>query len=134
MNNGSLEYLSVYLTMATTLFAVGISILTLTIAFTVNKRQTLEELFSKAKEGGMSLTISRKINASQKFIKKMQKVTNYAFYTTLISFVFILCCLLFHFFSYSNVFSFILLTLLLVVSLILVIKCLVVLARMYLKK
>ena len=134
MNNGGLEYLSVYLTMATTLFAVGISILTLTIAFTVNKRQTLEELFSKVKEGGMSLTISRKINASKKFINKMQKVTNCAFYITLISFVFILCCLLFHFLNYSTVFSFILLTLLLVVSLILVIKCLLVLGKMYLKK
>ena len=74
------DYLSFCFTIATTMFASGISILTLTVAFIANKRDALKTLMTNAQQSGFSLTIAKQIDAAQRFIKGMKDITNKAIY------------------------------------------------------
>lgn len=74
------DYLSFCFTIATTMFASGISVLTLTVAFISNKRDTLKTLTTYAQQSGISLTLGKQIDAAQRFIKNMKDITNQAIY------------------------------------------------------
>lgn len=74
------DYLYFCFTIATTMFASGISILTLTVAFIANKRDTLKTLMTNAQQSSPSLTIAKQIDAAQRFIKSMKDITNKAIY------------------------------------------------------
>ena len=86
MNSNQYEdYLSFCFTIATTMFASGISVFTLTVAFIANKRDTLKTLTTNAHQSGISLIIAKQIYAVQQFIKKMKDITNQAIYAIGIS-------------------------------------------------
>ena len=69
------EFLSLCMTIATALLSVGVSVFTLTTAFVVSKKDSLNELGRQVEEGGQSLTLARRMNALRSFIKKMKFVT-----------------------------------------------------------
>ena len=69
------DFLSLGMTIATTLLSVGISVFTLTTAFIVSKKDNLNELGKQVEEGGQSLTLARRMNALRRFIKTMKSVT-----------------------------------------------------------
>ena len=77
-NNQYEDYLSFCFTIATTMFAAGISVLTLTVAFIANKRDTLKTLTTNARQSGISLSLAKQIDAAQRFIKNMKDITNQA--------------------------------------------------------
>ncbi len=79
------DYLSFCFTIATTMFASGISVLTLTVAFIANKRDALKTLTTNAQQSGVSLTLAKQIDAAQRFIKNMKDITNKAIYAIGIS-------------------------------------------------
>ena len=79
------DYLSFCFTIATTMFASGISVLTLTVAFIANKRDALKTLTSNAQQSGISLSLAKQIDAAQRFIKNMKDITNQAIYAIGIS-------------------------------------------------
>lgn len=86
MNSNQYEdYLSFCFTIATTIFASGISVLTLTVAFIANKRETLKILTTNAQQSGISLTLAKQIDAARRFIKNMKDITNKAIYAIGIS-------------------------------------------------
>ena len=70
-----MDFISLCLTIATTLLSVGVSIFTLTTAFVVSKKDSLNELGRQVEEGGPSLTLARRMNALRSFIKTMKLVT-----------------------------------------------------------
>lgn len=63
------NFLSFSMTIATTLLSVGVSVFTLTTAFIVSKKDSLNELGTQVEEGGQSLTLARRMNALQKVHK-----------------------------------------------------------------
>ena len=69
------DFLSLSMTIATTLLSVGVSVFTLTTAFTVSKKDNLNELGKQVEEDGQSLTLARRMNALRRFIKTMKSVT-----------------------------------------------------------
>lgn len=69
------DFLSLCMTIATTLLSVGVSVFTLTTAFVVSKKDSLNELGRQVEEGGQSLTLARRMNALRRFIKTMKSVT-----------------------------------------------------------
>lgn len=89
-NTKYVDYLAGCFTIATTIFASGISVLTLTISFIANKRDTLKNLTYNMQQNGTSLSYAKQIQASQRFIKKMKAITNMAIYAIATSFISIL--------------------------------------------
>lgn len=73
--NAYQDFLSLCMTIATTLLSVGVSVFTLTTAFVVSKKDSLNELDRQAEDGGQSLTLARRMNALRRFIKTMKSVT-----------------------------------------------------------
>ena len=69
------NFLSFSMAIATTLLSVGVSVFTLTTAFIVSKKDSLNELGTQVEEGGQSLTLARRMNALRRFIKTMKSVT-----------------------------------------------------------
>ncbi len=69
------DFLSLCMTIATTLLSVSVSIFTLTTAFVVSKKDSLNELGRQVEEGGQSLTLARRMNALRSFIKTMKFIT-----------------------------------------------------------
>ena len=69
------DFLSLCMTIATTLLSVGVSVFTLTTAFVVSKKDSLNELGRQVEEGGHSLTLARRMNALRRFIMTMKSVT-----------------------------------------------------------
>ena len=69
------DLLSFYLTLATTLCGVGVSIFTLTVAFIVSKKDSLKQLNSELSQSGISLSVAYKRQSLHGFIKRMGKVT-----------------------------------------------------------
>ena len=69
------DFLSLCMTIATTLLSVGVSVFTLTTAFVVSKKDSLNELGRQVEEGGQSLTLARRMNALRRFIMTMKSVT-----------------------------------------------------------
>lgn len=84
-NNQYEDYLSFCFTIATTMFASGISVLTLTVAFIANKRDALKTLMTNAQQRGISLSLAKQIDAAQRFIKNMKDITNQVIYAIVIS-------------------------------------------------
>lgn len=70
-----LDFLSFYLTLATTLCGVGISIFTLTSAFIVSKKDSLKQLKDEINKDRISLSYAYRIQSLQVFIKRMKEVT-----------------------------------------------------------
>lgn len=56
--------------------SMAIAIFTLATAFVISKREVRNELERQINEGGVSLTLTRRVKATNTFIKRMQKVTN----------------------------------------------------------
>lgn len=73
--NAYQDFLSLCITIATTLLSVGVSVFTLTTAFVVSKKDSLNELGRQVEDGGQSLTLARRMNALRRFIKTMKSVT-----------------------------------------------------------
>jgi hypothetical protein len=113
------DYLSFCFAIATTIFASGISILTLSVAFIASKRDELQRLVLDCKQGGMSLTLAKHISAAQRYIKTMKEVTRFALYAIIASIIAVVLYVLFkllpsticiHFLGLSIVVSIILLS------------------------
>jgi len=112
------DYLSFCFAIATTIFASGISILTLSVAFIASKRDELQRLVLDCKQGGMSLTLAKHISAGQRYIKTMKKITHTALYAMIVSIVAVILYVIFrilptticiHFLGISIIISIILL-------------------------
>lgn len=89
------DYLSFCFAIATTIFASGISILTLSVAFIASKRDELQRLMLDCKQGGMSLTLAKHISASQRYIKTMKKITHTALFAMISSSVAVILYVIF---------------------------------------
>ena len=112
------DYLSFCFAIATTIFASGISILTLSIAFIASKRDELQRLMLDCQQGGISLTLAKLISAAQRYIKTMKKITHTALYAMIVSIVAVILYVIFrilptticiHFLGISIIISIILL-------------------------
>ena len=84
------DFLSLCMTIATTLLSVGVSVFTLTTAFIVGKKDCLNELGTQVEEGGQSLILARRMNALRRFIKTMKSVTKMSMTVVISSFLSIL--------------------------------------------
>ena len=84
------NFLSLCMTIATTLLSVGVSVFTLTTAFVVSKKDSLNELGRQVEEGGQSLTLSRRMNALRRFVKTMKSVTKMSMFVVVSSILSIL--------------------------------------------
>lgn len=89
------NFLSFSMTIATTLLSVGVSVFTLTTAFIVSKKDSLNELGTQVEEGGQSLTLARRMNALRKFIKTMKSVTKMSMAVVIFSVLSILLVVVF---------------------------------------
>ncbi len=89
------DYLSFCFAIATTIFASGISIITLSIAFVAGKRDELQRLISNYQQDGISLTLAKHISAAQRYIKTMKEVTRFALYAIIASIVGVVLYVLF---------------------------------------
>jgi hypothetical protein len=113
------DYLSFCFAVATTIFASGISIITLSIALIAGKRDELQRLITDCKHGGISLTLAKHISTAQRYIKTMKEVTRFALYAIIASIIAVVLYVLFkllpsticiHFLGLSIVVSIILLS------------------------
>ena len=89
------KFLSFSMTIATTLLSVGVSVFTLTTAFIVSKKDSLNELGTQVEEGGQSLTLARRMNALRRFIKTMKSVTKKSMTVVIFSVLSILLVIVF---------------------------------------
>lgn len=64
--------------------SITIAIFTLATAFIISKREVRNELEQQINEGGVSLTLARRIKATNTFIGRMRKITNNSVIATLI--------------------------------------------------
>ncbi len=64
--------------------SITIAIFTLATAFIISKREIRSELEQQINDGGISLTLARRIKATNTFINRMRKVTNNSVIATLI--------------------------------------------------
>lgn len=64
--------------------SITIAIFTLATAFIINKRDMRNELEQQINEGGISLTLSRRIKTTNNFINRMRKITNNSIGATII--------------------------------------------------
>ena len=88
-------YLSLMMTIATTLLSIGISIFTLSTAFVVSKKESLRELGEKIEKQGDSLTLSKRFRSIQGFIYVMRLISKNALFVMATSFVAIIFVLVF---------------------------------------
>lgn len=64
--------------------SITVAIFTLATAFIISKRDVRNELERQINEGGVSLTLTRRVKATNTFIKRMRKVTNNSITATII--------------------------------------------------
>ena len=64
--------------------SITIAIFTLATAFIISKKDVRNELEQQIKESGVSLTLARRIKATNTFINRMRKVTNNSIIATVI--------------------------------------------------
>lgn len=88
-------YLSLMMTIATTLLSIGISIFTLSTAFIVSKKESLRELGEKIEKQGDSLTLSKRFRSIQGFIHVMRLISKNTLFVIAASFAAILLVLVF---------------------------------------
>lgn len=134
MNNSEdyKEYLSFCLTISTTILSIGVSIFTLTTAFIVNKKEAILELHREVEKGGISLSLSRRIQVSQNFIRKMKQVTRFALYAIAVSLILLVSICFFRALQPTNIAY--LLSIIMIVGAIFLTISLISLFRWYLKK
>lgn len=126
------EFLSLSMTIATTLLSVGVSVFTLTTAFIVSKKDSLNELGRQVEEGGQSLTLARRMNALRKFIKTMKSVTKMSMAVVISSVLSIILVLVFR--NVTAGAQVHLLTLASVVSVVFTVMCIWVLFKWFLRQ
>lgn len=78
LNLSYMEYESFCLTCLTTLFGANLSVFTLTIAFLLNKKESLNLILKEIQNGGISLTLSNKFNSTKEYMAKMRFITSIA--------------------------------------------------------
>ena len=126
------NFLSFSMTIATTLLSVGVSVFTLTTAFIVSKKDSLNELGTQVEEGGQSLTLARRMNALRRFIKTMKSVTKMSMTVVISSVLSILLVIVFRNLSAGAHVH--LLTLTSVVSVVFTVMCIWVLFKWFLRQ
>lgn len=126
------DFLSLCMTIATTLLSVGVSVFTLTTAFIVGKKDSLNELGMQVEEGGQSLTLARRMNALRRFIKTMKSVTKMSMTVVISSVLSILLVIVFRNLSAGAHVH--LLTLTSVVSVVFTVMCIWVLFKWFLRQ
>ena len=125
-------FLSFSMTIATTLLSVGVSVFTLTTAFIVSKKDSLNELGTQVEEGGQSLTLARRMNALRRFIKTMKSVTKMSMTVVISSVLSILLVIVFRNLSAGAHVH--LLTLTSVLSVVFTVMCIWVLFKWFIKQ
>lgn len=125
------NFLSFSMTIATTLLSVGVSVFTLTTAFIVSKKDSLNELGTQVEEGGQSLTLARRMNALRRFIKTMKSVTKMSMTVVISSVLSILLVIVFRNLSAGAHVH--LLTLTSVLSVVFTVMCIWVLFKWFIK-
>lgn len=126
------NFLSFSMTIATTLLSVGVSVFTLTTAFIVSKKDSLNELGTQVEEGGQSLTLARRMNALRRFIKTMKSVTKMSMTVVISSVLSILLVIVFRNLSAGAHVH--LLTLTSVLSVVFTVMCIWVLFKWFIKQ
>ena len=126
------NFLSFSMTIATTLLSVGVSVFTLTTAFIVSKKDSLNELGTQVEEGGQSLTLARRMNALRRFIKTMKSVTKMSMTVVISSVLSILLVIVFKNLSAGAHVH--LLTLTSVLSVVFTVMCIWVLFKWFIKQ
>ena len=126
------NFLSFSMTIATTLLSVGVSVFTLTTAFIVSKKDSLNELGTQVEEGGQSLTLARRMNALRRFIKTMKSVTKMSMTVVISSVLSILLVIVFRNLSVGAHVH--LLTLTSVLSVVFTVMCIWVLFKWFIKQ
>ena len=126
------KFLSFSMTIATTLLSVGVSVFTLTTAFIVSKKDSLNELGTQVEEGGQSLTLARRMNALRRFIKTMKSVTKMSMTVVISSVLSILLVIVFRNLSAGAHVH--LLTLTSVLSVVFTVMCIWVLFKWFIKQ
>lgn len=126
------NFLSFSMTIATTLLSVGVSVFTLTTAFIVSKKDSLNELGTQVEEGGQSLTLARRMNALRRFIKTMKSVTRMSMTVVISSVLSILLVIVFRNLSAGAHVH--LLTLTSVLSVVFTVMCIWVLFKWFIKQ
>lgn len=126
------NFLSFSMTIATTLLSVGVSVFTLTTAFILSKKDSLNELGTQVEEGGQSLTLARRMNALRKFIKTMKSVTKMSMTVVIFSVLSILLVIVFRNLSAGAHVH--LLTLTSVLSVVFTVMCIWVLFKWFIKQ
>lgn len=96
------DYLSFILTISTTMLAVGVSVFTLTTAFIVNKRDALKEINDDIQNGGVSLTLAKRIKNAQIFIARMKNITNKSIWLMAVSLATLIGASIFKLFTPTN--------------------------------
>lgn len=126
------NFLSFSMTIATTLLSVGVSVFTLTTAFIVSKKDSLNDLGTQEEEGGQSLTLARRMNALRRFIKTMKSVTKMSMTVVISSVLSILLVIVFRNLSAGAHVH--LLTLTSVLSVVFTVMCIWVLFKWFIKQ
>jgi len=126
------NFLSFSMTIATTLLSVGVSVFTLTTAFIVSKKDSLNEFGTQVEEGGQSLTLARRMNALRRFIKTMKSVTKMSMTVVISSVLSILLVIVFRNLSAGAHVH--LLTLTSVLSVVFTVMCIWVLFKWFIKQ
>ena len=126
------NFLSFSMTIATTLLSVGVSVFTLTTAFIVSKKDSLNELGTQVEESGQSLTLARRMNALRRFIKTMKSVTKMSMTVVISSVLSILLVIVFRNLSAGAHVH--LLTLTSVLSVVFTVMCIWVLFKWFIKQ
>ena len=126
------NFLSFSMTIATTLLSVGVSVFTLTTAFILSKKDSLNELGTQVEEGGQSLTLARRMNALRRFIKTMKSVTKMSMTVVISSVLSVLLVIVFRNLSVGAHVH--LLTLTSVLSVVFTVMCIWVLFKWFIKQ
>ncbi len=95
------SFLSLILTISTTLLSIGVSIFTLSTAFFVSKKDGLKEVNEQISQNGNSLTLAKRYRALKRFICVMKSISKQTLFVSLSSIVAIICVLVFRQFSFS---------------------------------
>lgn len=126
------SFLSLILTISTTLLSIGISIFTLSTAFFVSKKDGLKEVSEQISQAGNSLILAKRYKALKRFIHVMKSISKQTLFVSISSIVTIVCVLVFRQFSFSMYIYLVYIPL--IISVVYTCICLYSLIRWFLKK
>lgn len=126
------SFLSLILTISTTLLSIGISIFTLSTAFFVSKKDGLKEVSEQISQAGNSLILAKRYKALKRFIHVMKSISKQTLFVSISSIVTIVCVLVFRQFSFSMYIYIVYIPL--IISVVYTCICLYSLIRWFLKK